>query len=326
MKKLLITIIFPVMLFVTGCSWLPEPHRIDIQQGNIISQDEINQLKIGMSKKQVLFIMGTPIIQDTFHPARWDYYYSLERGHVAEPTNHVILTFLSDQLITINGDMRPQPGAAGKPKNNEAITIIPKEKKVGLSGLIDSMINSVMSDDAKSAARPKTISKPQAATTTGQKNEKSGGFFDSFINFFKGDSSNKQKATGSPTKPTTEPATEQGPTALEKTIPGLDLNSFMNGGGSSDKAGDTANDTTGEVEPATLPDEPAPTEAIPAEQTNSDTALDLPDTSNAEQPAKPGQSWTGMNLDSFIKPYSDDEETAESPDTGSSEQSPPLED
>ncbi len=308
MKKLLITIIFPVMLFVTGCSLLPKPHRIDIQQGNIISQDDINQLKVGMSKKQVLFIMGTPVIQDPFHQARWDYYYSLERGRVPEPTNHVTLTFLSDQLITINGDMQPvlQTGTEDKSKRSNVITIIPKEAKVGISALINSMVNSVRSDDAKSGAQPKTITKPQAPSVPGQKKDKSGGFFDSFINFFKGDSSNKQEATVSPTESASD---EQGPSALEQSVPGLNLDSFIHSG---------SEENNRETEPAAIPGEPA-TEEVPEEQQDSDTTQDSPDTPTEEQPAKPGQSWTDMNLDSFIKPYSDDKEADESHDSNTTE-------
>ncbi len=75
------------------------------------------------------------------------------------------------------------------------------------------------------------------------------------------------------------------------------------------------------TEPAAIPNEPA-AEEVHEEQQDSDTTQDAPDTPTEEQPAKPGQSWTGMNIDSFIKPYSDDKETGESPDNGSSEQPP----
>jgi outer membrane protein assembly factor BamE len=65
-------------LALAGCSsfstWL-DAYTIDIQQGNYVSQDMVSQLKIGMSKEQVRFVLGTPLLTDIFHADRWDYVY-----------------------------------------------------------------------------------------------------------------------------------------------------------------------------------------------------------------------------------------------------------
>ena len=65
-------------LALAGCSslttWL-ESYTIDIQQGNYVSQDDVSRLKPGMSKEQVRFALGTPLVTDIFHADRWDYVY-----------------------------------------------------------------------------------------------------------------------------------------------------------------------------------------------------------------------------------------------------------
>lgn len=56
------------------------PYRIDIQQGNVISAEQLAQLRIGMTRDQVRFVLGTPLLTDVFHERRWDYLYHLEKG------------------------------------------------------------------------------------------------------------------------------------------------------------------------------------------------------------------------------------------------------
>ena len=66
-----------IFLF-SGCSWIkfPSIHKVSVQQGNIISQEMVDKLQVGMTKPQVQFILGTPLIVDTCNPTRWDYYYT----------------------------------------------------------------------------------------------------------------------------------------------------------------------------------------------------------------------------------------------------------
>src|ERR1700741_478514 len=66
-----------------ACSWVPRipgitPYRIEVQQGNFVSQEMLSQLKPGMSKEQVRLTMGTPLLADAFHADRWDYIYTRE--------------------------------------------------------------------------------------------------------------------------------------------------------------------------------------------------------------------------------------------------------
>lgn len=52
----------------------------DVEQGNIVTEDMVNQIKVGQSEQQVRFILGTPLIKDQFHKERWDYFYSIKKG------------------------------------------------------------------------------------------------------------------------------------------------------------------------------------------------------------------------------------------------------
>ena len=110
-------------LLVAGCSYMPSipfigPHKIDVQQGNFITQDMIDKLKPGMSRNQVRFALGTPLIADPFHPDRWDYVYVLEKqGRVVEK-RRIVVVFKGDELARIEGDVVPREAtkeAAAKP-------------------------------------------------------------------------------------------------------------------------------------------------------------------------------------------------------------------
>ncbi|MEK7206420.1 MAG: outer membrane protein assembly factor BamE, partial [Pseudomonadota bacterium] len=63
------------MLF-TGCLSV---YKAEIQQGNVVTQEMVDKLRPGMTHSQVRYVMGTPLITDTFHQTRWDYYYYLRK-------------------------------------------------------------------------------------------------------------------------------------------------------------------------------------------------------------------------------------------------------
>jgi outer membrane protein assembly factor BamE len=129
MKKLLILIIVNCCaLVVTGCSI----YRIDIQQGNIIDQDDLNQVSLGMTQHQVRYILGTPIVQDPFHKDRWDYLYSLKKGKKKAVTKNVTLHFDKKKLVKIEGTMQPDPKAKkdlSQINKQTIVTVTPQPKK-----------------------------------------------------------------------------------------------------------------------------------------------------------------------------------------------------
>ena len=108
MKTVIIYTFSFLILLISGCSKdrIPGVYRIDIQQGNDITQDMMSQLKPGMSKSQVAYVMGTPLIIDTFHPDRWDYLYSFHPGNGQREQRRITIYFKQDQLDYLDGNTR----------------------------------------------------------------------------------------------------------------------------------------------------------------------------------------------------------------------------
>jgi outer membrane protein assembly factor BamE len=97
-----------VLLLITGCSSVPSVppllYRIDIQQGNVITQEMVDKLKPGMTRSQVRFVLGTALIDDVFHKDRWDYVYRLvQHGNLVDEYKLTVF-FEDDKLAKIKGD------------------------------------------------------------------------------------------------------------------------------------------------------------------------------------------------------------------------------
>ena len=138
--KLLFVLLFASSALLTGCgSSVPviKPFKMDIQQGNVVTSKMLLQLRPGMTKSQVRFIMGTPLIVDSFHSNRWDYFYQLRQAGKVVEQRRVILEFEKELLARVRGDVVPQ-GAAGSAAGAEAggvtlpKSIEPKPKEKGL--------------------------------------------------------------------------------------------------------------------------------------------------------------------------------------------------
>jgi outer membrane protein assembly factor BamE len=103
--------LLPVFLLLTsGCGFVPQipglpPYRIDVQQGNYISQDMVAQLKPGMSKEQVRLALGTPLLTDIFHADRWDYVYWRERPGAKREQRKLTVFFEDGKLTRLDGDV-----------------------------------------------------------------------------------------------------------------------------------------------------------------------------------------------------------------------------
>ena len=83
------------------------PYRPDIQQGNFISREMVTQLKEGMTREQVRFALGTPLLTDVFHNERWDYPFRMAKGNGEMTTSRVTLTFVDEKLARIEGGDLP---------------------------------------------------------------------------------------------------------------------------------------------------------------------------------------------------------------------------
>jgi len=90
---------------------LMSAHRIEIQQGNFVSQETVSQLKPGMSKDQVRFVMGTPLITDSFHGDRWDYVFRRQKANSRELEQRKLTVFFEDgKLKRIRQALLALPG------------------------------------------------------------------------------------------------------------------------------------------------------------------------------------------------------------------------
>jgi outer membrane protein assembly factor BamE len=89
------------------------PYRVDVQQGNFISREMVDQLKESMQRKegvtrdQVRFALGTPLLTDMFHADRWDYYFRLKKGRGELISSRVTVFFKDNRLVRIEGDQLP---------------------------------------------------------------------------------------------------------------------------------------------------------------------------------------------------------------------------
>lgn len=90
-----------------GSMDFPGVYKISIPQGNVITQEMVDQLRPGMSKRQVTFVMGTPLVRDPFHQDRWDYIYSFQPGGGERGQERLSVFFIDDQLVGFEGDFIP---------------------------------------------------------------------------------------------------------------------------------------------------------------------------------------------------------------------------
>ncbi|SDZ73846.1 Beta-barrel assembly machine subunit BamE [Nitrosospira multiformis] len=115
-------IITLAVLLLAGCSSVPSLlYKIEIQQGNVITQEMVNKLKPGMTRSQVRFALGSPMISDAFHENRWDYLYRFEqRGKLIEQRKLTIF-FEDDHLVRIDGSFTaPVAFLQSQPQVSEA--------------------------------------------------------------------------------------------------------------------------------------------------------------------------------------------------------------
>ena len=103
MRKLLISLITFASLFVSGCSLdMLTVYKIDVQQGNALSQEDIDRVKEGMNKRQVQFLLGQPLLSDPFHRDRWDYVFYFKPGYGDPLKARLTLWFEEDRLVRMD--------------------------------------------------------------------------------------------------------------------------------------------------------------------------------------------------------------------------------
>ncbi|MDQ2994751.1 MAG: outer membrane protein assembly factor BamE [Pseudomonadota bacterium] len=100
-QRILLSTVVLASLGLTACTNTHIGYNVEVQQGNIITAKMANQLRVGMSREQVMSIMGEPVVVCTFNNDRWEYVYTLsKRGHALE-TKHTTVIFSGDRLVKI---------------------------------------------------------------------------------------------------------------------------------------------------------------------------------------------------------------------------------
>ncbi|MGB5178824.1 MAG: outer membrane protein assembly factor BamE [Gammaproteobacteria bacterium] len=130
MKKLLIITTCFASLSITACSRYQLVHKIDVQQGNVITQDEVNQLEPGMSRRQVQYIMGSPMIADVFHQDRWDYVYLFQPGYGETVEERITLYFDNDELSRTSGTTHPDAADTASARPQQVTLVVPPEERI----------------------------------------------------------------------------------------------------------------------------------------------------------------------------------------------------
>ncbi len=98
------------MFFLSACAdWLPEAHKLDLQQGNTIKLIQLESLELGMTKSEVRKIMGSPMLSDPFHNQRWDYIYRFIPNKGFERKSLLTLYFENDRLVKIDDSQYIEP-------------------------------------------------------------------------------------------------------------------------------------------------------------------------------------------------------------------------
>ena len=133
MKRLLL-----LLPFLAACSITPQitsylsPYRIDVRQGNFVTQEMVAQLKPGLTREQVRFILGSPLVADMFHVDRWDYVYRFQPGHGEAQQRRLVVFFQDNKLTRVAGDVVAEDGSkAEAPKPAAQVIDIPAPAAAG---------------------------------------------------------------------------------------------------------------------------------------------------------------------------------------------------
>ena len=108
-KKLLVYLFVVTLLLTTGCG-MPKLFQVVISQGNLVDHEMLGKLEAGMTEFQVQYLLGTPLIHDTFAPERWDYYTSVFQGNNVFTEIKITLYFDDGILVRWEGDLPPEEG------------------------------------------------------------------------------------------------------------------------------------------------------------------------------------------------------------------------
>jgi outer membrane protein assembly factor BamE len=112
--RIVLTLLLASLLGACGFVGFPGVYKINVEQGNIVTQEMADQLKPGMSRRQVRFILGTPLVEDSFNQDRWDYPYTKRKGLEVLEESRLTVFFEGDSLKEVRGDHLPPAWSASE--------------------------------------------------------------------------------------------------------------------------------------------------------------------------------------------------------------------
>jgi len=121
MRRTLMIVAATAAAVMTGCVYRPP-----IQQGNLLQYEDIEQVKVGMTRSQVRYLLGTPMVSDPFEPDRWDYVYTLQVSRTSRVDRaHVVVFFEGDKVSKVERKNAPPPRPAPAAATVPAATAAP---------------------------------------------------------------------------------------------------------------------------------------------------------------------------------------------------------
>ncbi|NQW94329.1 MAG: outer membrane protein assembly factor BamE [Polaromonas sp.] len=136
-------------------NWIT-PYKIDVIQGNFISKEQVESLKVGMSRAQVKDVLGTPLVTSLFHTDRWDYVFTLKRQGIESQSFKYTLFFKGDQLERFKGDTMPS--------NEEFIASLANSRKIGKIPVLEATPEQLKAAERPSASAASANASNTAAT------------------------------------------------------------------------------------------------------------------------------------------------------------------
>ncbi|MEZ5446983.1 MAG: outer membrane protein assembly factor BamE [Gammaproteobacteria bacterium] len=147
---------------------LPIVYKIDVQQGNLVTQDMLAQLEPGMDKTKVKYIMGTPLVTDTFHADRWDYIYTMQERGGKRTQRRISLFFTDGKLARVEGNVKPAAGAIAPSTEAQATTVeVPEAEK----SLVEKMKGTVSGEKEESKDKAAATESPATAAAGDEPSE-----------------------------------------------------------------------------------------------------------------------------------------------------------
>jgi outer membrane protein assembly factor BamE len=145
----------PLALILAACSSVNvpiSPYRIDVQQGNALEQESVDKLKPGMTRSQVRFLLGTPLLVDPFHGNRWDYVYNYRKAGKLAEERRLVLFFDGDVLVRIEAEGFAPHQAAPAPKPEETSRVPEKASATAVPAVTAPQAEPVRPGPARTSA------------------------------------------------------------------------------------------------------------------------------------------------------------------------------